>query len=506
MVQKRALIGILLASVLLSTTILPVSAALDASSQAQEGPNLLQNPGFEEGPYLYNNIGELKLPNSWEPWYVDEGDQDPAWKNPRPEYNMCGEPIRVRSGSYSLQYGKRWSTHWAGARQRVGGITPGSRVRFTIWGYMYAHPPEWSPDQQPGNLHMRIGIDPTGGTDPFAGHIVWSPEASPLALGTGSGAPWHQFVVEAVAGADAVTVFVYSNPESPMDALAVQWDDASLTLLEPPTQTPPPPPPTATYGPSPTPRSTPTPRPDGAIVHVVQSGETLFGIALMYGVDINQLRQLNAGSIGEGDMIWPGQELVISLPTQTLTPTPLPAPPTPEPTPGPEGSGAEGGTGGASVCVLAYHDRNGDTFRDEATEELLPNAEFTLADASGVIARYTSDGLSEPYCFTGLAPGTYRVILSPPPGYTHNGPAEWAVPLTAEGESLNISFGNVRSEGAINPVETGEPYPVGEEENDQPSSSNFGRVFSVLAKASGVLVLLLAVGMAVLFVLNRRRM
>jgi LysM repeat protein len=64
-------------------------------------------------------------------------------------------------------------------------------------------------------------------------------------------------------------------------------------------------------------------------------------------VSIDQIRQLNVGSIGEGDLIRVGQELVISVPTPqptslptstpppaTLTPTLAPPTPTvPSPTP-----------------------------------------------------------------------------------------------------------------------------------------------------------------------------
>jgi hypothetical protein len=109
-------------------------------------------------------------------------------------------------------------------------------------------------------------------------------------------------------------------------------------------------------------------------------------------VDLDQIRQLNAGSI-PNDLIVPGQAIVISLPSQTATPSPLPEPPA-EPTPvTTEVAAAPETPPGASICVSAYHDRNGNTFRDDSgTEELLPNAEITVADASGAVARYTSDG------------------------------------------------------------------------------------------------------------------
>jgi hypothetical protein len=158
--------------------------------------------------------------------------------------------------------------------------------------------------------------------------------------------------------------------------------------------------------------------------------------------------------------------------------------------------------------VLAFHDRNGDSFQDPETEELLPNAEFALANASGVVDRYTSDGISEPHCFAGLVPGAYRVIQTSPPGYEPSGPAEWPVAV-AEGSSLSIQFGNVRGEGSVIPEEESPEAAVPEEGTAGNSSSGSGsgvsNLFATVAKVSGVLVLLLAGGVAVLFVLNRRR-
>ncbi|MEA3338560.1 MAG: LysM peptidoglycan-binding domain-containing protein, partial [Chloroflexota bacterium] len=306
----------------------------------------------------------------------------------------------------------------------------------------------------------------------------------------------------------SVCVFLRSKTKWAYQYLDAYWDDASLVMTSPgtpPTDTPPPPPPTSpppTAGPSPTPRPAPTPRPDGAIVHIVESGDTLFGIALMYGVEVAQLRQLNAGSLGPNDLISVGQAIVISIPSEAPTPSPLPAPPTTEPTPG---SPEEEATTGASICVLAYHDRNGDTFRDEATEELLPNAEFAIANASGIVDRYTSNGVNEPHCFTGLTPGAYRVIQTAPAGYAPSGPAEYNVGLP-EDTSLDFHFGDARSENPDDPDEAVEPTQEGEEPAEPEDETTASRIFSTVAKISGILVLLLAGGVAVLFFLNRRRM
>jgi LysM repeat protein len=61
---------------------------------------------------------------------------------------------------------------------------------------------------------------------------------------------------------------------------------------------------------------TSTPRPDGTIVHEVQYGQTLYDIALAYGVTIEYLKGLNYLS---NSNIYVGQKLVIR-PASTLTP------------------------------------------------------------------------------------------------------------------------------------------------------------------------------------------
>jgi hypothetical protein len=103
--------------------------------------------------------------------------------------------------------------------------------------------------KQPGPLRMKIGIDPTGGTNALAGHVVWSQAVDAY--------NWQLFSVEAVAQSSTVTVFTYSSPEWAMKHLTANWDEASLVMLSAPTPTRRPP--TATPRATSTPTSTPTP-------------------------------------------------------------------------------------------------------------------------------------------------------------------------------------------------------------------------------------------------------
>ena len=69
-----------------------------------------------------------------------------------------------------------------------------------------------------------------------------------------------------------------------------------------------------------------TPEPDGTIFHIVQPGETLWLIAITYGVKVAEIRQLNGMS--DADAIYPKEKLLIKK-GSGITFTPQPASPTP---------------------------------------------------------------------------------------------------------------------------------------------------------------------------------
>ena len=73
-------------------------------------------------------------------------------------------------------------------------------------------------------MHMKIGIDPTGGTDPWSKDIVWSPEKDAYDK-------FERYEVQAVARSNKVTVFTHSRPENPMEHNDVYLDDAELAVV-----------------------------------------------------------------------------------------------------------------------------------------------------------------------------------------------------------------------------------------------------------------------------------
>ncbi|HSH04379.1 MAG TPA: LysM peptidoglycan-binding domain-containing protein [Anaerolineae bacterium] len=67
-----------------------------------------------------------------------------------------------------------------------------------------------------------------------------------------------------------------------------------------------------------------TPKEDGSIVHVVGEGQALWTLAAHYDVDVNYLLQIN--NMKESDFVQPGDEITIRLP-EGQPPPPTPTPP-----------------------------------------------------------------------------------------------------------------------------------------------------------------------------------
>jgi LysM repeat protein len=284
-------------------------------------------------------------------------------------------------------------------------------------------------------------------------------------------------------------------------------------------------------------------------VHTIQSGETLWAIAIQYATGSNlsaeeMLAQINRLN-NSPTLIYPGQELVIAVPGSGVTVAEVAAAPQAESAQASsetDAQGAEAAAGGgeqpvavaevasgasassSTLCVSAYHDRNSDGMRDPTTEELLANAGFTLSDERGVVGSYTSDGESEPYCFNQLIPGTYMVQLIKPVGYNTTTPEYWAVPLPA-GATANVEFGHqsdpnapvteeslASASGDVNSGSADDLLQAAQdrssastEEAESGSKSLLSRLGEIAIGVGGLFVLLLAGAVGVAFVASRRR-
>src|SRR5512135_1194526 len=155
------------------------------------------------------------------------------------------------------------------------------------------------------------------------------------------------------------------------------------------------------------------------------------------------------------------------------------------------------------VCVQAFDDINGNGTR-EADEKLLAGVGFTLSDDSGMKGSYSTDGVSEPYCFGKLAGGSYTVRAKAPAGYESTTEGQWAISL-ANGAQFDAKYGASKSGGAAadsaNPTgSTGAPATASTSTSSG-GTSTFGRI---LLGGLGVIILLAAGFMAGMFVQRSR--
>ncbi len=448
---------------------LPIGLVTARSLQPQSG-ELLTNPGFEE-PFDARGIAA-----GWQPWYLTpDGVTYPTscGKNAPQTCKPYGVPgyqpalpqdsrVPPRSISGNAQkWGSSYYVYIAGVYQQVSGITPGARLQFSAFtqafncsddrgcfggvgrmGYSY----------EAGENSLRLGIDPTGGTNPYSSDVVWSSYANPLDA-------YVQQAVEAVAQSDKVTVFVWSAPQYPEKHLETFVDSASLvvtgqgpvptaasTTAAPPTQ------PAGTVGP------VPTISPD-ATTYTIVAGDTLSLIAQRYNLTLDQLLALNPGLTRES-VIQVGQVINVSgqAPTPAVTSAPT-ATPQPSPTLAPSATSAPSATptpaatpvvtstsptstplaiaASSGLCVQAFDDLNNNLVR-EADEPLVSGIVFDVKSVDGkTTADYTTNGTQEPYCFSMLPDGRYAVNTQLPADRVATTDSAWKMSLLAD---TNVSI------------------------------------------------------------------
>ncbi|GAB4573573.1 MAG: hypothetical protein Kow0077_16370 [Anaerolineae bacterium] len=182
---------------------------------------MLANPGFEGFYRSYGSgsdlVLEFRIADGWHPWYRQQTPEDPEWRYRRPEYRPASYSF---NGTAAQQFFTSFSTHEAGLWQRVSGVVPGQRYRFSLAVYIWSsNGGDFYHSEQPGGARVRIGIDPSGGTNPYASSVIWSPFASFYDQ-------WRVLTVEATARSQAATVFVWSSQDYPVVHNDVAVDEA----------------------------------------------------------------------------------------------------------------------------------------------------------------------------------------------------------------------------------------------------------------------------------------
>jgi LysM repeat protein len=162
---------------------------------------------------------------------------------------------------------------------------------------------------------------------------------------------------------------------------------------------------------------TPTPRSDGRIVYVVQQDDTLWRIAAIAGLSLEELMALNG--IQPGDFLTPGTELFLGTvgpagaeaggQDAQVEPSEIPLTPTPV-------------VGSGDICVLLFEDVNGNG-RLEEGEPALQGGQISVVALTGdLVGDYTTEALDleltpDGHCFEELSNGDYNVSAAVPPNY-----------------------------------------------------------------------------------------
>ena len=465
-VMMRILCGMLIIS--LGAAWLP-----SLQTGSQQAGNLLENPGFEgdfeircsfpggkpwiavpcDGPLPSRPWQTVMMAKGWSAWWQPPNDDrtSPDYYDSFPSYcarlapdncvpwhmpeyrdtrSMPQDPPRIRSGENSQKYFTFWSVHEAGIYQVVENVRPGAALRFSIymqaWSATKLNGAEPNPHFSFGqtSMHMRIGIDPTGGTDPWSKDIVWSDEKDAYDK-------FERYEVQAVARSNKVTVFTHSRPENPMEHNDVYLDDAELVAVgggySVPVTVNPPPAMVAV-------ESKPAPANGGRITHIVKPGDTLFAIALQYGVPVDQIMALNG--LKPDSRIELGRELIIALP----------APPLQAPVNSAAGnpfvSTGSAGSGRGTVCLQAFADHNGNGLPLAGESPLaVDGLHISVLNAQNdVVADRTLDATTSETCFADLPATTYRVLANLPIGYLATQQQRWSISLPSDAV-VTVPFG-----------------------------------------------------------------
>lgn len=272
--------------------------------------NLLSDPGFEvPGDFKVimteqGDDGVFGVPQSWSGWISTSRSQE--WQNKVPNgFPHTGIFKTPADSTRSLHISRGFATFTIAVYQRVN-VPENANVTGSAWAFM-----ERASSATTG-AQWRVGVDVTGGSNPNAASVVWSPWSFRV-----NG--WDQLTVSATAQGTAVTFFLYATQSSPSDPNGIYFDSAVLTTggaggapnvnPENPAITNTPTIPTPAFAAFVAPQGE---QPDGSIVHTVVSGDTLDAIAVAYGTTRDALLELN--NLPSARFIQVGQKILIRPP------------------------------------------------------------------------------------------------------------------------------------------------------------------------------------------------
>ena len=224
--------------------------------------NILKNPSFELGTsghlcrvytpteYYETERGEVAPPTDWNVWYYHAPGSGQVPHDPD---NIVGyaEPetrpnnYRKATGSYSYMLFTFYRIHRGGLYQQVR-VNPGDTLTLNGLAHAWSSSddipqtsdgvgagPYFALSGTPGltdaqrNFTFKIGIDPTGGTNPFGDTVVW-----------GNGAHIYNVFaqvppVSVIATSNTATIFTREDVLYPLCHCDGYWDDIVLTTTAP---------------------------------------------------------------------------------------------------------------------------------------------------------------------------------------------------------------------------------------------------------------------------------
>ena len=529
-------------------------AVFAGPARAQDmGPNLFENPGFEGGHYNQDGISEITVPNGWRMhWSDNELIFGGEWPSARPEtvvWNAtggipAGEEIYWRDGIYTMKVFKPYAPMWAAVSQDVENLQVGRKYRLVVPMFVdifedFENGQKIAPFRKDTGK-VRVGASPVGATwrdeNAIAYSGWWTADSiNPFYLAMPT------FIHDFVATQPNMTIWIEMASSYPYMNNGFFFDLPGLfalneTVAQPAAPAAPagqaaapaavPAQPVATIAP-------PTPRADGAIVHVVQSGESLWGIAIQYASVLGMppeealpyIQELNNSPA----FINPGDELLIQEGNPATAPPEATVEPTVDPAATAEAPPAEGeaeatapagegeaGTGTATdvaaefepvealagtICVAAFDDANADGQRNEG-EALVADAAIAIARAGTTISTYITDGASEPFCFELTEADSYQLQLYPPAGFASTTEDNWAVSI-ANGESYTVSFGltaasAVADTDSTETVDTTADETAAASDEAAPADEGIGNLGLIVIGVAAVLVVLAVIGVVLL--------
>ncbi len=147
--------------------------------------NLLQDAGFE-GNYVGRGRANLNTPAAWNIWLATSP-HNYDWQNLADKVSAFPQNggAEVHTGSHSLNLNDGYATFTAAIFQQVS-VQPDQNYTGSIWARLKTCNIPKDGDNcgsaVESGAYVRVGIDPTGGTDPNSGAIVWSGNIQPHEL------------------------------------------------------------------------------------------------------------------------------------------------------------------------------------------------------------------------------------------------------------------------------------------------------------------------------------